>query len=165
MKVWVTNIVDEFVDVENLNPNIWNSETRAKNSSKILLYATSPSVQPLPRFFITALQRWVIWPNCSRSLTLTLYVCQSIIACLSCVYLSQVNNMSLEVDSSGASSPLRFIIVDKTPGVHVQLVCQAPDQESRNDWVVQLRSLLDMQGDFLKGSTAFIIVSPWYNFM
>ena len=31
------------------------------------------------------------------------------------------------------------------------MICQAPDEEIKQNWVVQVKSMLQMQGDFLIG--------------
>lgn len=49
------------------------------------------------------------------------------------------------------SDPLKFVLIDKTPGADLKLVIQAPSEEVKATWVSHIRSILDMQGDFLRG--------------
>ena len=48
--------------------------------------------------------------------------------------------------------PLTFTLIDKTPGSDLRIVIQAPSEDVKQNWVTQIRSILDMQGDFLKGT-------------
>jgi len=52
------------------------------------------------------------------------------------------------------NDPLCFVIIDKMPGSDLQLVAQAATPQIRDNMVAQIRSLLDMQGDFLRGEKA-----------
>jgi len=68
--------------------------------------------------------------------------------------VTQVNNMALE-DCALSGCPedtLVFALLDKTPLINLKLVCQAQSEEAKQNWMTHLRSLLDMQGDFLRGS-------------
>ena len=49
------------------------------------------------------------------------------------------------------NDPLTFMLIDKTPGSDLRIVIQAPSEDVKQNWVTQIRSILDMQGDFLKG--------------
>lgn len=61
-----------------------------------------------------------------------------------------MNKMSMNEEPVGGD-PLTFTIIDKSPGSDLRLVCQAANEEVKENWVTQIRSILDMQGDFLKG--------------
>ena len=50
------------------------------------------------------------------------------------------------------NDPLTFMLIDKTPGSDLRIVIQAPSEDVKQNWVTQIRSILDMQGDFLKGT-------------
>jgi len=63
----------------------------------------------------------------------------------------QVNNMTLDENAGG--DRLRFVLTDKTPSSDLRLVCQAPNDEVRQNWITQLSSILDMQGDLLRGNS------------
>lgn len=60
----------------------------------------------------------------------------------------KVNKMSMTEKVEG--EPLRFVLVDKTPGTDMKFIVQAPSEEVKNEWITQIRSILDMQGDFLR---------------
>jgi len=47
--------------------------------------------------------------------------------------------------------PLLFVLLDKTPQTDLKIVCQAPSEEVKDNWTSQLRSILEMQGDLLRG--------------
>lgn len=47
--------------------------------------------------------------------------------------------------------PLRFQLNDKTPGSDVRMIIQANSEENKDTWIRQIRSILDMQGNFLRG--------------
>ena len=57
----------------------------------------------------------------------------------------------MNLDKSGGTDPMQFVLIDKTPGSDLKLILQAPSEEIKQNWVTQIRSILDMQGDFLKG--------------
>ena len=61
----------------------------------------------------------------------------------------QVNKMSL--DENGDGDPLRFKLVDKTPGSDLRLLCQAASPEEKQNWVSQINNILKMQENFFKG--------------
>jgi len=61
----------------------------------------------------------------------------------------QVNNMSMNDKMVG--EPLLFVLLDKTPQTDLKIVCQAPSEEVKDNWTSQLRSILEMQGDLLRG--------------
>ena len=63
----------------------------------------------------------------------------------------QINKMTIQ--DKLAEDPLRFLLGDKTPGSELALICQAPSEEVKLNWVTQIKSLLDMQGDFLRGQS------------
>ncbi len=62
----------------------------------------------------------------------------------------QANKMSLQ-QAPVDGDPLTFTLIDKTPGSDLRIVIQAPSDDVKQNWVTQIRSILDMQGDFLKG--------------
>jgi len=68
----------------------------------------------------------------------------------------QVNNMALA--ENAGDDRLRFILTDKTPSSDLQLVCQVPNDEVRQNWITQIRSILDMQGDLLRGNFAYTCI-------
>ncbi len=51
------------------------------------------------------------------------------------------------------TEPLTFVLNDKTPGSDLKLIMKAESDEIKQNWVSQIRSILDMQGDFLRGNT------------
>lgn len=53
--------------------------------------------------------------------------------------------------------PLRFMLINKTPGSDSKFVIQAPSDAVKHTWTRQITSLLDMQGDFLRGNIYFIL--------
>jgi len=55
----------------------------------------------------------------------------------------------MEVQIPG--EPLQFVLNDKTPSSDLKLICQAPSEEVKENWTSQLRSILDMQGNMLRG--------------
>jgi hypothetical protein len=57
----------------------------------------------------------------------------------------------MALEDKVAEDPLRFVLIDKTPGSDFALTCQAPSEEIKQNWIAHIRSLLDMQGDFLRG--------------
>jgi len=63
--------------------------------------------------------------------------------------LLQINKMSL--DDKSPLDPLRFILIDKNPGSDLKLLCQTLNEDVQHTWLETIRSLLDMQGDFLRG--------------
>ena len=61
----------------------------------------------------------------------------------------------MSLDQRGTENdPLTFTLIDKTPGSDLRIVIQAPSEDVKQNWVTQIRSILDMQGDFLKGMRA-----------
>ena len=61
----------------------------------------------------------------------------------------QVNKMSLEDEV--ADHPLVFKLVDKTPGNILTVYIQTNNPEQKEQWTNQITSMLDMQGNFLRG--------------
>jgi len=59
----------------------------------------------------------------------------------------------MALNENTGDDKLRFVLTDKTPSADLQLVCQAPDDEVRQNWITQIRSILDMQGDLLRGNS------------
>ena len=56
-------------------------------------------------------------------------------------------SMTPQVDGE----PLKFVLIDRTPGSDVKYYVQAPSEEVKATWIREIRSILDMQGDFLRG--------------
>ena len=68
-----------------------------------------------------------------------------------CVFtVSQVNKMSL--DEIGDGDPMRFKLVDKTPGSDLRLLCQAASLDEKQNWLSQIQNILKMQENFFKGN-------------
>ncbi|XP_029657628.1 kalirin isoform X4 [Octopus sinensis] len=59
-----------------------------------------------------------------------------------------VNKMSMNENAEG--DDLKFILIDRTPDSNMKYIIQAPTEEIRDEWIAQIRSILDMQGDFLR---------------
>ena len=57
------------------------------------------------------------------------------------------------------NDPLCFLLIDKMPGSDLQIVGQASTESIRDNWIVHIRNLLDMQGDFLRGEGPFHILN------
>ena len=49
-------------------------------------------------------------------------------------------------------NPLVFKLVDKTPGAMCSLLVQSPSDDVKQNWVTHIKSILDMQKDFLQGN-------------
>jgi len=77
-------------------------------------------------------------------------------------WMCQVNNMKLTEDP-GDEEHLRFTLTDKSPGADLALVCHALNEELRQTWVSHIKSLLDMQGHFLRGILR--ILKPYYLYL
>lgn len=57
------------------------------------------------------------------------------------------------MDDKVPGEPLMFILIDKSPNSDLKLICQAPSEDVKENWTTQLRSILDMQGNLLRGLT------------
>jgi hypothetical protein len=57
----------------------------------------------------------------------------------------------MSMDIRVAGEPLQFILVDKTPQSDLRLICQTPSEDVKENWTTQLRTILDMQGNLLRG--------------
>lgn len=68
----------------------------------------------------------------------------------------QINKMVM--DHKTSDDPLRFALADTTPLQDVHFTCQAPNEDVRENWVSQINSILDMQGDFLRGNRHLLFV-------
>lgn len=66
----------------------------------------------------------------------------------------QVNKMSMANQEEG--EPLKFVLIDRTPGSDMKYIIQAPSEEVKDTWIREIRSILDMQGDFLRGNTTVL---------
>ena len=53
------------------------------------------------------------------------------------------------------ADPLKFVVVDRTPGCDNKYVFDPQTCDKRESWLRQINSLLNMQGDFLKGERHF----------
>lgn len=51
------------------------------------------------------------------------------------------------------NEPLRFILLDRTPGSGLSFTIQCSSEEVKASWVVQIKSLLDMQRAFVDGKS------------
>lgn len=60
----------------------------------------------------------------------------------------KINNMAMQENSS--DDALMFTLIDKKPKSDLKLICQAPSDDIKQNWISQIRSLLDMQGKFLQ---------------
>lgn len=58
--------------------------------------------------------------------------------------------MGLETNEEDEEE-MKFTLVDKTPASDLKLVCQASTEDSYKTWTSIIRTLLDIQGDFLRG--------------
>lgn len=70
-----------------------------------------------------------------------------------CKQYLRINNMSMEENINDC--PLKFLLVGKTPSSSLQLMCRALNEEAKQNWITQLRSILDMQGDIVRA-----LISP-----
>jgi len=61
-------------------------------------------------------------------------------------------------EEAGDVEHLRFTLADKSPGADLVLVCHALNEELRETWMTHIKSLLDMQGHFLRGRSACLVV-------
>jgi len=57
----------------------------------------------------------------------------------------------MSMDDKIPGEPLLFALRDKTPQSDLKILCQAPSEDIKDNWTSQLRSILEMQGDFLRG--------------
>ena len=60
-------------------------------------------------------------------------------------------------EDAGDEEHLRFTLTDKSPGADLALVCHALNEELRQTWITHIKSLLDMQGHFLRGMLAYYL--------
>ncbi|XP_076464280.1 kalirin-like [Babylonia areolata] len=60
----------------------------------------------------------------------------------------KVNKMAMTNTVDG--EPLKFILIDRTPGSDIKYIVQAPSQEVKDTWITEVRNILDMQGNFLR---------------
>ncbi|GFO00003.1 kalirin-like isoform x11, partial [Plakobranchus ocellatus] len=60
----------------------------------------------------------------------------------------KANKMSLTENVEG--DPLKFMLTDRTPGSDARMIVQCKSEENKDTWIKQIRSILDMQGDFLR---------------
>lgn len=58
------------------------------------------------------------------------------------------------------TDPLKFLIVDRTPGCDNKYVFDPQTSDKRESWLRQINSLLNMQGDFLKGVLLLLTLVP-----
>ena len=57
----------------------------------------------------------------------------------------------MALNEKGDGEPLRFMLIDRTPGSDLKFLIQSPDEHTHNIWITQINSLLKMQVDFLMG--------------
>ena len=65
--------------------------------------------------------------------------------------LVQVNKMSMSSDVD--REPLQFTLTDRTPGSDMMYIIQVSSSDVKDTWIKEVRGILDMQGDFLRGMT------------
>ena len=58
--------------------------------------------------------------------------------------------MTLQEKVSGGD-PRSFLLIDKTPGSDLRILCQTQGDEDKRTWVTHIRKLLDLQADLLSG--------------
>ena len=61
------------------------------------------------------------------------------------------------------TDPVQFILIDKTPGSDLRIQCLAPDEEEKKSWISMIKSLLDIQNDFLMALQSPIIYQSQLN--
>lgn len=59
--------------------------------------------------------------------------------------------MSLEEDDETTENALQFKLTDKTLGNSLIILIQTTTSEQKQQWTSQIRNMLDMQGNFLRG--------------
>ncbi len=62
--------------------------------------------------------------------------------------VNQANKMAIDTKSA---DPNVFTLIDKSHGSDLKLICQASNEETKQNWVTQIGSMLNMQGDFMRG--------------
>jgi hypothetical protein len=67
----------------------------------------------------------------------------------------------MTMDENCADNPLRFGLTGKSPSSTVHLICQAPNEEVKQNWVTQIQSILDMQGDIIKGMCSSLFTNDF----
>jgi len=65
-------------------------------------------------------------------------------------------------EEAGDVELLRFTLTDKSPGADLVLVCHALNEELRQTWITHIKSLLDMQGHFLRGTQLILGICIWH---
>ena len=58
----------------------------------------------------------------------------------------------MDLDDKSSGDSLMFSLTDKKPLSGIHLICQAPNDQVKQNWVSQIRQILNMQKDFLKGN-------------
>ena len=61
------------------------------------------------------------------------------------------------MNSEVEGEPLKFVLIDRTPGSDIKYVVQATSEEVKETWIKEIRSILDMQGDFLRGQSVCVL--------
>lgn len=56
----------------------------------------------------------------------------------------------MAIDTKG-TDPTVFTLIDKSHGSDLKIICQASSEEAKQNWVTQIGSMLNMQGDFMRG--------------
>jgi len=64
-------------------------------------------------------------------------------------------------EEPGDEELMRFTLTDKSPGADLVLVCHALNEELRQTWMTHIKSLLDMQGHFLRGTRSYTSCTLW----
>ncbi|KAK2148868.1 hypothetical protein LSH36_478g02010 [Paralvinella palmiformis] len=65
------------------------------------------------------------------------------------IYKNSLMVNKMELDDKSSTDPLIFALIDKTPRSNLHLICQAPSDQVKQNWVSQIRAILEMQKDFL----------------
>lgn len=65
------------------------------------------------------------------------------------IFKNSIKANKMSITDHSDEGPLCFVLSDKTPGLDLKMICQAPDEEIKQNWVTQVKSMLQMQGDFL----------------
>ncbi|ESO86296.1 hypothetical protein LOTGIDRAFT_220800 [Lottia gigantea] len=66
------------------------------------------------------------------------------------VFKNSVKVNKMAMSNTVENDPTKFMLIDRTPGSDLKLIIQAPSADNKDTWVKEIRSILDMQGDFLR---------------
>jgi hypothetical protein len=64
------------------------------------------------------------------------------------VYKASIKANKLSLKDKG-DSPTQFQLMDKSPGVDLTLVCEASSEEMKQNWITQIKSILELQSNFI----------------